>query len=303
MHPYNLDTLNKRFGLSDILIFKEGPGGLPVVEVLNEQASAVIALQGAHLLQWVPTGEEPVIWLSPEAKFAEGKSVRGGVPVCWPWFGPHEQEAGFPAHGFARTVPWEVFETNANEDGSTTVGLRLLHNDATRAQWPGASELELYIRIGTTLELDLLTRNTSSTAITIGEALHTYFQVSDIREVSVQGLEDLEYIDKVDGAARKRQEGLVRFSGEVDRIYLDHGSDCLIHDPGLQRRIRIHKRGSHSTVVWNPWIEKAEKMGDLGPDGYLRMLCVECANAAEDVVKIGPGGEHHLWMRYSVESL
>ena len=303
MHPYNLDTLNKRFGLADILIFREGPGGLPVVEVFNEQASAVIALQGAHLLQWVPSGEDPVIWLSPEAKFAAGKSVRGGAPVCWPWFGPHEREAGFPAHGFARTVPWEVFETNANADGSTSVGLRLLHSDATRAQWPAASELELYIRIGTTLELDLLTRNTSSTAITIGEALHTYFRVRDIREVSVQGLEDLEYIDKVDGGTRKRQQGPVRFAGELDRIYLDHGSDCLIHDLGLQRRIRIHKRGSHSTVVWNPWIEKAEKMGDLGPDGYLHMLCVESANAAEDVVKIGPGGEHHLWMRYSVEAL
>ena len=303
MHTYNLETLNKRFGLADTLLFKEGPGGLPVVEVNNALASAVIALQGAHLLQWVPAGEDPVIWLSPDARFAEGKSVRGGVPVCWPWFGPHETESGFPAHGFARTVPWEVFETNANDDGSTSVGLRLLWNETARTQWPHASELELHIRIGSSLELDLLTRNGGSTPLGIGQALHTYFMVRDIHDVSVQGLEDLAYIDKVDGAARKRQAGPIRFDGEVDRIYLDHGDDCLIHDPGLQRRIRIQKRGSHSTVVWNPWIEKADKMGDLGPDGYRHMLCVETANAADDVVKIGPGGEHHLWMRYSVEAL
>lgn len=303
MNPYNLDTLNKRFGLAGILVFKPGPGGLPVVEVLNEQASAMIALQGAHLLQWSPIGEDPVIWLSPEAKFVEGKSVRGGVPVCWPWFGPHEQEGGFPAHGFARTVPWEVFETNGNQDGSTSIGLRLLQNESTRAQWPHAGDVELYIRVGTTLELDLVTRNNGSTPINIGEALHTYFLVSDIRQVNVLGLNDLDYIDKVDGGVRKQQEGAITFTGETDRIYLDHGADCLIHDPGKGRRIRIHKRGSHSTVVWNPWVEKAEKMGDLGPDGYLHMLCVECANAADDVVKITPGGEHHLWMRYSVEAL
>jgi glucose-6-phosphate 1-epimerase len=302
MTPYNLDTLNRRFGLPGVLDFRVGPGGLPVVEVINEQSSAAIALQGAHLLNWAPSGEDPVIWLSPDAKFATGKSVRGGVPVCWPWFGPHEQEAGFPAHGFARTVPWEVFETNGNEDGSTTIGLRLMQSDATRAQWPHATELELYMRIGTTLELDLVTRNTGSVLVTIGAALHTYFQVCDIRKVSVLGLDGLEFIDKVDGAARKHQDGPVRFSGETDRIYLDTGGDCLIDDPVLERRIRIHKRGSHSTVVWNPWIVKAEQMGDLGPDGYLHMLCVESANAAEDVVKIGPGCEHHLWMRYSVEA-
>lgn len=299
----NLDTLNKRFGIPGQLSFNEGPGGLPVVEVINEQATAAIALQGAHLLSWAPTGEDPVIWLSPDAKFAEGKSVRGGVPVCWPWFGPHETEAGFPAHGFARTVPWEVFETNTLKTGGTLLGLRLMQTDRTRAQWPHACELELYISVGAVLEMDLVTRNTGAQPITIGQALHTYFQVSDIRKVNVQGLDGRAYIDKVEAGSRNTQQGPLTFTGETDRIYLNTGDDCLIHDPGLERRIRIHKQGSHSSVVWNPWVEKADKMGDLGEDGYLRMLCMESANAADDVVKIAPGGEHHLWVQYSVEAL
>ena len=296
-------ALNARFGIPEQLRFKDMPGGMVVAEVNNAHATAAIALQGAHLMTWAPKGELPVIWLSADAKLAPGKSIRGGAPVCWPWFGPHPSEPKFPGHGFARTVPWDVVETQKLGNGATRLVFRIVQNEATRAQWPHPCELELQMTIGPRLEMDLVTRNTGNGSLTIGDALHTYFEVGDVRQAKIHGLDGCPYIDKVDGGARRRQDGPVTIAGEVDRIYLESKADCVIEDPVLARRIRIAKQGSASSVVWNPWIEKAEKMGDLGDDGYLKMLCVESTNADADVVQIAPGAEHRLSVRYSVEAL
>ena len=298
-----LSGLNKDFALPGQLTFKEASPGFTVAEVTNAHATATIALQGAQVLTWNPRGQTSVIWLSPSAKFVSGKSVRGGVPICWPWFGPHATDASLPAHGFARTVPWEVIGTRAMPEGATRIDFRLIKSDVTRALWPHSSQLECRVTVGAALEIDLATRNTDRIAITIGDALHTYFEVGDIHHVTIQGLEGCPYLDKMDGSKRKQQAGPVTISAETDRIYLKSSGDCLIDDPDLQRRIRIRKRGSRSTVIWNPWIEKSAKMGDFGGKGYLNMVCVESANAADDVVTIAPGGEHHLWVRYEVESL
>ncbi len=297
----DISALNARYGIPGQLGVQAGAGQLAVVKVANVRATATIALQGAQVVHWSPVGQHPVIWLSGAARFASGKSIRGGIPLCWPWFGPHPTEPAFPAHGFARTSPWEILETQALADGATRIALRLTHTDATRALWPHAAELECHVTVAAALEIDLVTRNTGSESITIGEALHTYFEVSDVRRVRIEGLEECHYLDKVDGGRRRQQAGPVTFVAETDRIYLDTVADCLIDDPGLARRIRIRKRGSRSTVVWNPWIEKAARMGDLGEDGYLHMVCVETANAADDVVTIPPGAEHHLAVRYELE--
>jgi len=298
----DFSLLNARFGVPGQITFKDGPGGLTVLEVTNDRACATIALQGAHVMTWAPRGAQPIIWISRAAKYATGKSIRGGVPVCWPWFGPHATESSFPGHGFARTVPWEVTETEVLADGATRLAFRLVQSDATRAQWPYASELESHITVGAALEVDLVTHNLGSGAIIIGDALHTYFEVGDIRRLAIHGLEGCPYLDKVDGSRRMQQSGPVTISAETDRIYLDSTADCVIEDPVLRRRIRITKRGSRATVVWNPWIDKAAKMGDFGENGYLNMVCVESANAADDAVTIAPGGMHHLWVRYQVES-
>jgi len=297
-----LDTLNRRFGIPGQVGFKPGPGGMEAVEVSNAEASATILLQGAHLIAWTPKGEAPVIWTSPEAKFAPGKSVRGGVPVCWPWFGPHATRPDFPAHGFARTVMWEPIGVKALPEG-TWLAFRLVANEATRAMWSHPTELVLQMVVGRTLDMDLATWNRGDTPVTIGDALHTYFAVGDVRFIKIHGLHMVEYLDKVDGNTRKTQLGPVIIRGEVDRIYLNTPDACVIEDPKLARRIRIVKENSRSTVVWNPWIEKAAKLGDLGPEGHLHMVCVESANAAEDVVTLAPGAEHHLWVRYSVEPI
>ncbi len=297
----DLAGLNRRLAIEGVLGFKQGPGGLAVAEVENEKASALVALQGAQVMRWAPRGEDPVIWLSGAARFAPGKSIRGGVPLCWPWFGAHASEADFPGHGYARTVSWEVLATEALNPAQTRLVLRLLETDATRAWWPHDTPVECAITVGEALELELATRNAGSAPVTIGEALHTYFQVGDIAQVQVLGLEDGEYLDKVDGFRRKTQSGPVTFSGEVDRVYVNNSGACVISDPVLQRRILIDKRGSESTVVWNPWLEKAEKMGDLGDEGYRHMLCVESGNAADNLVEIAPGAEHRLWVSYRVE--
>lgn len=303
MSSASLDSLNARFGIAGQVSFQAGSGGLDVVEVSNAHATARIALQGAHVMTWAPRGAAPVIWLSGAAKFAPGKSIRGGVPICWPWFGPHATDAKLPGHGYARTVPWEVVKTEALADGATRLTFRLVESDATRAQWPHATEAQNIVTVGRTLDVELVTRNHDKTPVTIGDALHTYFHVSDIRQVAIRGLEGCPYLDKVDGGARKQQNGAVTIGAEVDRIYLDSSADCLIEDLGLKRRIRVSKRNSRSTVVWNPWAEKAARMGDFGDNGYLNMVCVESANAADDMVILAPDAEHRLWVRYGVEPL
>lgn len=295
-----IESLNRRFGIAGQVQFKTGPGGLAVADVTNAAGVATIALQGAHVMTWAPAGEHPVIWLSPAAKFAAGKSIRGGVPVCWPWFGPHATQATFPGHGYARTVPWEVIATKTRSDGTHLV-FRLMESEATRAQWPHATEVTLAVTVGATLAFELSTRNRGTAPVTIGDALHTYFEVGDVRRVQVHGLDRCPYLDKVDGGQRKVQAGPVTIAGEVDRIYLDSAADCVIDDPDLKRRIRVSKSGSRSTVVWNPWIDKAAKMADFGTDGYLKMLCVESTNAAEDVVSVAPGATHVLAVTYSIE--
>lgn len=298
----SLESLNQRFGITGQVSFVSLPGELCAVDIKNNFATARILLQGAQLVHWQPAGERPVIWLSPAAKYVGGKSLRGGVPVCWPWFGPHASEAGFPAHGVARTRLWQVSDVGTTDSGAIRVTLQFSPGVDAQAHWPYASSLELSIIVDAALTMTLVTRNESDTSITVGQALHTYFAVSDVRQCQVRGLEGVEFLDKVDNLQRKQQAGAVTIDGEVDRVYLGTASDCVIEDPQWQRRIHIAKTGSNTTVVWNPWQEKAAAFGDMGVDDYLRMLCVESANAEDDVVVLAPGGEYELSVRYSVEA-
>lgn len=302
----NIEYLNNEFSLEvagNNLRFITGKGGLPVVEIHNRHGSALISLQGAHLLSWMPAGEEDVIWLSEDATFAAGKSVRGGVPICWPWFGAHESNADFPAHGFARTSNWQVVTTEALTDGNTRITFTTYPQPETQAMWPADTSVQYQLTIGKKLEMELLTHNNGSEAITIGQALHTYFRVGDVSQVLLHGLDDTSYLDKLEGFKRKIQHGPITVNEEIDRIYLDTASDCVIEDKSLKRNIIIIKCGSHSTVVWNPWQETADKMGDLGRNGYKHMFCVESSNAADDVVTIEPGKVHQLWVQYEVQRI
>jgi len=295
--------LNTQFGIAGQLAFREDASGLIIAEINNTQATASICLQGAHLMTWQPRNQAtPVIWLSRDARLAVGKSIRGGVPVCWPWFGAHSSEPGYPAHGFARTTPWQVIESGITPDGTTHLALSLENNEKTHAWWPHSCRLDLSVTIGETLRMELVTENTGESGFSISEALHAYFRISDIGAVSISGLEDCAYWDKAGVSTRKIQDGIIRFAGETDRVYIDTAAECVIDDEKLKRRIRITKTGSLSTVVWNPWTAKAEKMGDLGtPAGWREMVCVESANAIDNIVKIAAGTRHTLTVEYRAE--
>jgi glucose-6-phosphate 1-epimerase len=285
----SLDTLNHRFGRPGALHFVNGPGELAVAEIKTPLASARVALQGAHLLAWQPAGATPVIWLSQAAIFAPGQPVRGGVPVCWPWFGARD---GLPMHGFARTRMWQVRETALDATGQVVLRLGLQDDADTRALWDHAFDVELVMTFGTTLDMSLISRNTGDQAFTLTGALHTYFCVADIAQTAVQGLDGCDYLDKVQNFARAQQSGPVEFSGETDRIYVDTTADCVIEDRAAQRAIRVSKSGSSSTVVWNPWRDKV--FADMAAGEYQQMLCVETCNAGPDQISLAPGQSHAL---------
>ncbi len=299
----SLDTLNRLYGIPGLIEFLEEPNGLIHIAVTSAQASARISLQGAQIIQWTPQGEKPIIWLSDAATFRPGKSIRGGAPICWPWFGPHATRADFPAHGFARTLSWEMLTAAAQPDGTVRIALHLPSDAMPKDQWPHDTTLECHFTIGTQLEVNLVTHNRSAHSLPLSQALHTYFRIGDIRQIQLTGLEDCPYLDKTLNGLHATQQGAVHFSQETDRIYLNSRRDILIEDPVLQRRIRITKSGSASTVVWNPWIEKSTKMGDMGDEGYLTMVCVENANAADDTIQLAPGQVHHLRVCYRSEPL
>lgn len=302
MNP--LDALKLRFAAADYLDFSEIAPGFIVVAVTTPFSTARIALQGAHVMSWQPKGHKPVIWLSSAAKFVPGKSLRGGMPICWPWFGPHATASGYPAHGFARTIPWLLMEAARLPDGRIRLVFEPQLDESCHAQWPHPCALRYTVTLGQELVASLATTNTGSQAFTLGQALHTYFMVGDASRIEIAGLEGRRYIDKVAGGQRKRQHGRVALTGEVDRIYLDTTGCCGIIDPLMKRTLLITSTGSRSTVVWNPGRAKAQKMGDFGKTGgkagEQRMVCVETANAADDVITLSPGQIHRMTAQYRV---
>jgi D-hexose-6-phosphate mutarotase len=196
-----------------------------------------------------------------------------------------------------------MISTEAVAHGAHRLGLRLPMQAINKNHWPHDTQLECFITVGESLEIELVTRNLGEAALDITEALHTYFAVADVRNIQLHGLDGCDYIDKVDGDQRKQQVGPVTIESETDRVYLNTEAECWIDDPGYQRRIRIARSGSRSTVVWNPWVEKAAALGDVGADGYLHMLCDESANALENTVNLAPGAEHRLTVSYQLQSL
>jgi D-hexose-6-phosphate mutarotase len=296
-----IDDLNSTFGIDGHLAFEAGGGGLARVVITNAFATAEVYLHGAHLTAYQPRGAEGLVWLSDLAEFHPGKAIRGGIPIVWPWFGPHPSRPDLPQHGFARTSEWAVWGSRALPDGRTELRLRLAGNDTKRLQWHHAFELDVRFLVGERLQVELTTRNTGSNAVEIGSALHTYFRVGDVERISIEGLGGRRYIDQVDGHKLKRTQAAISISEEVDRVYMDTSDECVIDDPEFGRRIRVAKSGSLSTVVWNPWIAKAKRMTDFPDEGYRRMVCVETANAARDARVLRPGGVHTLRQTISLE--
>ncbi len=296
----DLVALQRRFASADFLRFYEKSPGFVVIDVTTAFSSASIALQGAHVMTWQPVRDKPVIWLSKAARFSAGKAIRGGIPLCWPWFGPHATESGYPSHGVVRTIPWDLLDARKLPDGRVRLEFEPVMNDAARVKWPHPSLVKYSVTIGQELVVGLTTRNSGDRSFNFGQALHTYFSIGDIRQISVAGLAGRPFIDKVDGGKRKKQSGDVCFSGETDRVYLDTAGCCGIVDPVSKRTLLITSTGSRSTVVWNPGAEKAARLGDIGRQGETKMVCVETANAGDDVITLMPGQSHRITAQYRV---
>lgn len=273
------------------------PFGGPVARLTFGRFQALVALQGAQVLNWTYDGHG-LLWLSPIARIRDGKGIRGGIPVCWPWFADHPTDPTKPAHGFVRHRNWSLVSTRATGE-AVSVTLATATTEADGKLWPHRAEAQLTVTLGEALSITLATRNTDRDPFPLTEALHTYFRVSDISRVSVTGLEGCAYLDKLDGFARKTQSGPIAIAGEVDRIYLGDTSSITLHDAGSGRRILIEGSGSRSAVVWNPWTAKTARLGDMGsPDAFRQMICIETANAGDDVITLAPAETHTLGVTY-----
>lgn len=293
-----VDKLQAAFGLEGRLNFFVSELGGVVAKVTTEDSDALIALQGAQVLSWIPQGYRETLWLSPDARLGTGKAVRGGIPVCWPWFGAHPCTPSKPSHGVARTAVWDIAGSALTQDG---VVIKFRLPDANDTATGLSARLE--VTVGPDLGLALLTRNTGQQTVQLTQALHSYFLVGDIDDVSIAGLEGCAYIDALAEGLRRQQSGLITIGEEVDRIYQGVSRPVVIHDGRLRRRIEIENGGSQSCIVWNPWIAKSERLGDMGPQGYRAMVCVETANAGDDTVQLKAGAEHELRAKIGVKPM
>jgi D-hexose-6-phosphate mutarotase len=301
-----IDELNKRCALpttaTSTATICAGSGDLPMVVIKNAHATAHIYLLGAHITHFQPHGAQPVLWLSQQSRFHIDAPIRGGVPICWPWFGAHDNIASAPGHGFARTCQWTLAALRAESDGSTTVEFTLQDNDATRKIWPHQFQLTYTIHIGQRLELQLTTTNKGTTSFAYAEALHTYLTVGDINTIRITGLQGVNYLDKVDDMRQHVEADPITIGRETDRVYLHTTATCTVFDESAQRSLSIAKEGSQTTVVWNPWIAKSAAMPDFGDNEWRTMVCVESANAFANSRVLAPGTRHTLRATIAVQT-
>lgn len=280
--------------------------------IRTARSELLVAQQGAQILSYQRDDEPPLIWLSEQAAYARTQSVRGGVPVCWPWFGDlrrnpaavqaHYQDAEAPAHGLVRGRDWQLLGID-EEDEAVNLSFAFDTRRESLPGWPHAALVQLDICLADDLVLDLHTHNLGDTALTFSQALHSYFAVSDVRQVQVEGLQGCPYIETLDDWSEQRQAGALSFAGETDRIYLETPERLSIGDAGWQRRIHLDCQGSRSAVLWNPWIDKAARLSQFADDAWQRMLCIESANVLGDAVELQAGEQHSLRLRVSCEKL
>lgn len=266
--------------------------GLEAWHVRTPSATAVISVFGGQLLSFIPEGQPDLLWLSP-TRAALPTPIRGGVPVCWPWFGRQGQNNDVPAHGLVRTARWELQQVQQGDAGELVLQL------APPLPADLGLCLQMQLRIGHQLHQQLTTGNAGTTSVTFTQALHSYFRVGDASRVEVDGLDGLQYLDKYEDYAQSRQQQGPwslrdpRDPGRSDRIYTGAKGHYVLRDPVLQRRIEVRSEGSQTLVAWNPGAEAAAKMADVG-EGWRDYVCLEVANAGPDQITLAPGARHQL---------
>lgn len=268
------------------------------VELTQEGVHYGIFDHGAHVWAWNPEGGEPVLWMSERSMFEAGQPVRGGIPVCFPWFGPGRDGNLQPGHGFARTTEWKLVDATTGDDGRLVVEYHLDETiSGEQPDWPHRYTARLKATFGPEFEVTLTVTNTDEQAFTFEEAVHTYLRVGDVRHVRISGLAGAEYLDKVAGEWAT-QVGDIEIISETDRVYVST-EDVLLDDP-TGRKLVIGKSGSANTVVWNPWVAKSASMPDFGDDEWTGMICIEAGNVLDDAITLQPGDSHTMTQHISI---
>lgn len=285
--------LDLRFGIPGVAKVCEGNGAMPRVQISSPLCEGEIYLHGAQVTSWKPVNADEVLFLSTKSRWQEGQAIRGGIPICFPWFRAKENDPHAPAHGFVRTKAWHL--ASIIETGSgVVVNLFTESDNSTQRWWPGEFRLALSATFGSVLTLELICTNTGTTPLSFEEALHTYNRVADVQNVRVHGLDAVRFLDNTDSNREKVQHGDLTIVAQTDNAYLDTQDSVDVVDPDMRRRIQLKKVNSLTTVVWNPWREGAAALHDLGDGEWTRFACAEASNILEANVKLAPGQEHRM---------
>ncbi len=293
---------DRRFEIPGIAQIVGGNGGLPKVRITSPEVAGEMYLHGAHVTSWKPAGGEEMLFLSSQSRWADGHAIRGGVPICFPWFGGKTDDPQAPAHGFVRTKAWRLVSI-AQVGGAVTVSMLTASNEDTKRWWPADFRLVYRATFGRELSLELVVTNTGRTSLRFEEALHTYHRVGNIEKARVRGLDTAQYFDKTDANRKKMQRGEIVIVSETDRVYLNTGDAIELEDPVLHRRTRVTKENSRTTVVWNPWVQKAHSLSDFADDEWMQMICIETSNVSDFAVDLAPGQQHTMKALVSVADL
>jgi glucose-6-phosphate 1-epimerase len=283
----------RQFEIPGTASIVEGNGGLQKVRITSPEGVGEMYLHGAHITSWKPAGREEVLFLSSQSRWEHGHAIRGGVPICFPWFGGKADDSKAPAHGFVRTKAWQI-ESIAQAGDGVTVSMFTESGNDTRRWWPADFRLVHRVTFGLELRLELEVTNTGKTSMHFEEALHAYHRVGNVLKTRVGGLCAVHYIDKTDSNRTKTQNGEIAIVSETDRVYLNTSDAIEMEDPALRRRTRVAKENSRTTVVWNPGMQKAHSLSDFADDEWIQMICIETSNVADFALDLAPGQQHKM---------
>ena len=296
------EELNGRFAIAGLAQVVADKGGLPKVLVTTPQCRGEMCLHGAQVTSWKPSGAEEVVFLSRHARWTAGSAIRGGIPICFPWFRGKADDPHAPAHGVVRARVWELQSIEENGD-AVAVSMSTASDADTRRWWPSDFRVQHRVTFGSALKLELTVTNTGASPFQFEEALHTYHRVGDVRKVRIRGLDGVMYLDNTDSNRKNVQKGDVVISALTDSAYINSQNSLELLDLILHRRIHITKQNSRTTVIWNPWAEGAQALPDLGEDEWPQMVCVEASNVLVDRVELPPGADHTMAATITVNDL
>lgn len=294
--------LGRRFGIPGVARICEGNGAMPRVQIASSPCEAEMYLHGAQVTSWRPAGSDEVLFLSSKSRWTDGQAIRGGIPICFPWFRAKANDPQAPAHGLVRTKSWQL-ESILKEDNAVVVTMVTESGEDTRRWWPGEFRLVHRATFGSQLKLELVCTNTGTTPLRFEEALHTYNRVADVLDVRLHGLDTVSFLDNTDANKDGAQRGEVAIASQTDSAYMNTRNTVELSDPKMRRRIRLAKANSLTTVVWNPWRDKASELQDLADGEWTQFLCVEASNILDAAVHLEPRQEHRMTAILSVEKL